>query len=209
MALISSIVLKSDKHEAQVVANGESYLITEADFESLALCEGVFDDAVLDKLDECATRLACIKKAFSVLALGDMSEKRLAKKLGEKFEKDVALEVAALMKARGYIDEYSSAMRYASKSAEVKLWGPARIKNELLLRGYERDAVNNAVLALDEQLVFENAVFLVKKKMSHYDIDDRKNKAKLYAYLQRMGYSFDVINSAVKEISKSGDWVEY
>ena len=40
MAVITSIIVYEDKHEADVVANGETYRITTADLSRLACIEG-------------------------------------------------------------------------------------------------------------------------------------------------------------------------
>ena len=206
MAVITSIIVYEDKHEADVVANGETYRITTADLSRLACIEGECDDDVIEILITCTDRLACIKKAFSVLSYGDVSEKRLVRKLSEKFDKETASEVAALMKERGYIDEYAAAERFASRFAEVKLWGPERIRNELTVRGYERDAVNEAVLSLDGDSLAENLNTLIAKKLPSSEINDIKIKSKLCAYLKRMGYSYDMINTALRAFSEQGGY---
>ena len=205
MAVITSIVVYEDKHEADVTANGSSYRITTADLSKLACIEGECDDDVIEILITCADRLACIKKAFSVLSYGDVSEKRLFRKLSEKFDKDTSAEVAALMKERGYIDEYAAAERFAARFADVKLWGPERIRNELMARGYERDAVNEAVLSLDGDALAENLNALISKKLPASGISDVKIKSKLCAYLKRMGYPYDMINTALGAFSEQGD----
>ena len=195
MAVITSIIVYEDKHEADVVANGETYRITTADLSRLACIEGECDDDIIEILITCTDRLACIKKAFSVLSYGDVSEKRLVRKLSEKFDKETASEVAALMKER-----------FASRFAEVKLWGPERIRNELTVRGYERDAVNEAVLSLDGDSLAENLNTLIAKKLPSSGISDIKIKSKLCAYLKRMGYSYDMINTALRAFSEQGGY---
>jgi len=199
MVYISSVIIYEDKHEADVSANGESFHITTADLLSLDIEEGEqYDNEILDRLVYCDCRLSCIKKAFSVLAYGDVSVRRLRMKLSEKFDKDLSEEVALLMKERGYIDEYAASERFASRTADTKLWGPERIRSELIQRGYERDAVNSAVSSLDEDEIFENLLSLIQKKMPASGIDDIKIKSKLCAYLQRMGYTYGMINSALR-----------
>ncbi len=205
MAYISSVIIYSDKHEAEVRANGEDYRITLADFQSLGLCEGQCDDGVLEKLAEASCRLSCIKKAFSLLSYGDLSKKRLYLKLCEKFEKPVAQSVSQLMLERGYINENASAERFACHSADTKLWGPNRIKSELIARGYEREAVALALEGLDDASLAENLSLLIDKKMPSGGIKDIKTKNKLCAYLQRMGYSFDMINTGLKAYCEQGD----
>ncbi len=200
MVNITSVIIYEDKHEADVTANGESFHITTADLANLAIEEGeeYENDEILDRLVYCACRLSCIKKAFSVLAYGDVSVKKLRMKLSEKFDKSISEEVSLLMKERGYIDEYAAAERFASRSADAKLWGPERIRSELIQRGYERDAVRSAVSSLDEDKVFDNLMSLIQKKMPASGIDDIKIKSKLCAYLQRMGYTYGMINSALR-----------
>lgn len=198
MAAIASIILYEDKHEADVTVNGETYRITSADLEKLSLEEGEGDDDIVEMLTHCSMRLSGIKKAFSILSYGDTSAKSLCKKLSEKFDREIAIEVTELMKERSYIDEYAAAERFASRSSDIKLWGPDRIRSELLRRGYERDAVSCAVEGLDEDEIYNNLMSLVGKKMPSGGIEDIKNKSKLCAYLQRMGYPYGMINRAIR-----------
>jgi recX family len=197
MAAITSIISYEDKHEADIAVDGETYRITSADLVQLALEEGEIDDDLLELIVGRAVRLSCIKKAFSILSYGDISVKRLRMKLSEKFDRDISQEVAMLMSERGYIDEYAGAERFACRSADVKLWGPNRIKSELIKRGYESDAISCALNSLDEDMIYENLSELISKKMPSSGIDDIKNKSKLCAYLQRMGYSYSLINHAL------------
>ena len=61
MAVITSIIVYEDKHEADVIANGETYRITTADLSRLACIEGECDDDIIEILITCTDRLACIK----------------------------------------------------------------------------------------------------------------------------------------------------
>ena len=88
----------------------------------------------------------------------------------------------------------------------MKLWGPERIRNELTVRGYERDAVNEAVLSLDGDSLAENLNTLIAKKLPSSGISDIKIKSKLCAYLKRMGYSYDMINTALRAFSEQGGY---
>jgi alanine racemase len=138
--IIEKVLLDSEKHEANIVCSGNSYLITQTDFESLGLSEGeTLDEERFEQLCEADNKLSCIKKAFTHLSYGDMSAKKLTDKLCAKFDKQIVSEIIELLKKHGYLNDTSLAGKYAKSFYEFKHWGPGRIKSDLYARGFSKE----------------------------------------------------------------------
>lgn len=194
----------SEKHEVTVNCSGEVYLITQADFRSLGINEGDFvSEEVQQALENAATKLACIKSAFSMLSYNDMSSGKLKRKLSQKYDKDIASEVTDMLKERGYINDTSLALRYAESFYTSKRWGPARIKSELFSRGFSSDDINAAIEELEDKDHGENIRALLESKYSKEALADRDTARKAAAYLYRQGYEssdiYEIINLIYQE----------
>jgi regulatory protein len=202
--LVIAIYENSEKHEVTVKCSGEEYLITQADFRNLEINEGDFVSEEMQYiLETAATRLACIKTAFSMLSYNDMSSGKLKRKLTQKYDKDVAAEVTEMMRERGYINDTSLALRYAESFYSSKRWGPARIRSELFSRGFSSDDINNAVENIEDMDHSENIRTLLESKYSKESLSDRDTARKAAAYLYRQGYEssdiYGIINLIYQE----------
>lgn len=198
--IIEKILLDSEKHEANIVCSGSSYLITQADFESLGFEEGeTLDEERFERLCEAERKLACIKKAFTHLSYGDMSAKKLADKLSAKFDKQIVGEVIELLKSHGYLNDAALAEKYARSFYDFKQWGPAKIKSDLYARGFSKEDIDASCAFLDELDHREKILDLIYAKFGRDADKINEQKQKVSAYLYRMGYSYsditDVINS--------------
>ncbi len=202
--LIIAIYENNEKHEVTVKCSGEEYLITQADFRNLEINEGDFvSDEIQQALEDAATKLSCIKSAFSMLSYNDMSSGKLKRKLSQKYDKDIASEVTDMLKERGYINDTSLALRYAESFYTSKKWGPARIKSELYSRGFSSDDINTAVEELEDKDHSENIRALLENKYSKDELSNRDIARKAAAYLYRQGYEssdiYGIINLIYQE----------
>ncbi len=196
---VTSVIADKASHEISVVCGGE-YRITEADFLSLGIAGSGECDT--EKLEFCAQKLTCIKKAESYLSYGDHSEKKMREKLKGKFPDEVIDTVIKLLVKRGYIDDTSLAARYASELARTRLWGKKRIAQYLFAKGFRRDDIENAVESMDDETYRGNLMALIDKSISKYDTDDRASVAKFMNTLYRNGYGWDEIRSALSDYIK-------
>lgn len=202
--LVIAIYENNEKHEVTVKCSGEEYLITQADFRELEISEGDFvSDEILASLEQAATKLACIKSAFSMLSYNDMSSGKLKRKLNQKYDKDIVSDVTDMLKERGYINDTALASRYAESFYISKRWGPARIKSELYSRGFSSDDISEALEPLEERDHSENIRALLESKYSKEQLADRDTARKAAAYLYRQGYEssdiYEIINLIYQE----------
>lgn len=202
--LVIAVCENTEKHEVTIKCSGENYLVTQADFLSLAICEGDYlDEEQIELLEQYANKLKCIKTAFSMLSYNDMSSGKLRRKLAQKYDKDTASLVTELMLERGYINDASLALRYAESFYQSKRWGPARIKSELFSRGFSANDIEDALEGIEENDHGENIRYLLEHKYSKEQLSDRDVSRKAAAYLYRCGYEsadiYEILNQIYQE----------
>jgi len=196
---VTSVVSDGERHEITVEC-GSLYTITEADFLSLGIAQsGVAD---VEKLAFCAGKLVCIKKAADYLSYGDLSERRLREKLKAKFSPEVISAVIALFAEKGYIDDSSLAVRFASELARTRLWGQKRIAQYLYTKGYKKADIDAACKSLDDAQMEENLRELIEKTAPKADLSTPKSVSAYAAKLYRLGWDWDDIKRLLAEYSE-------
>lgn len=202
--LVIAVCENTEKHEVTVKCSGENYLVTQADYVLLDINEGDFlDEEQIEQLEHFATKLKCIKNAFSLLSYNDMSSGKLRRKLAQKYDKETASLVTDMMLERGYINDASLAVRYAENFYSSKRWGPARIKSELFSRGFSSVDIDDALEVIENNDHSENIRYLLEHKYSKEQLSDRDVARKAAAYLYRCGYDssdiYEIINQIYQE----------
>lgn len=122
-------------------------------------------------------------------------------KLRSSYEEDVCYEVMDRLTKLGVINDWKYAENIARRSAEIKLYGPRRIKQILFQKGIPKSVIDKTVLQYaDGEYQKEQIMQLLYKKYSRLldDISDRKKIEKCKAALVRMGYGYSPIAEAVR-----------
>lgn len=150
----------------------------------------------------CAGRLAdAVRRALVLLQYGDLSARRLIYRLIAKgIDRASAEEAAAYLADKGLIAEDRGAVRRAEQGVR-KLWGPRRIREDLRAQGYEREAIEAAMLALEDRDVdfAQNCAAVIRRKWREIPAD-RAARAKYRAALLRLGYESETVREAEKLI---------
>ena len=150
----------------------------------------------------CAGRLAdAVRRAASLLQYGDSSERRLTYKLTAKgIDRAVAEAAVAYLADKGMIAEDRGAVRRAEQDVR-KLWGPRRIREDLRAQGYEREAIEAAMLALEDRDVdfAQSCATVIRRKWGGIPVD-RAARAKYRAALLRIGYESETVREAERLI---------
>ena len=143
-----------------------------------------------------------VKKGYDLLSYGDNTERRLAMKLRERgFMADIAEDAAAYLVSEGAIDESGQLERFVTGLAERKHYGPARIRQEVIRHGFSREIVSEKLGALFDEIDFySQLMYLLERKCDISSLDDMKYRQKLYAAMQRQGYSYSDIKDAVRDL---------
>ena len=131
------------------------------------------------------------------------TEQEVRKKLFEKEYTEYIIErvINFLIKYQ-YIDDMKYSESYIKQRLQYNPKGIYVLKMELKQRGVKQNIIDRAVenMNIDE---LSDAIKLLQKKCFYLDDIDEKNKKRLFAFLQRRGYSYDIIKEAFAYVTKN------
>lgn len=164
-----------------------------------------FGEEELEALTLAAELIPAKEKAYQYLGYGDLSRKKLYEKLTRfGIEPRVAEAACDKMEEQGFLNDERLAHRLAVRFAESKRWGPRRILPEIIQRGIPSELAKEAVACLEVDFA-ESAAYHLQAKYRNYNLSDRKELQKVTQGLQRLGFDFDTIRSAVADWSEDYD----
>ncbi len=160
-----------------------------------------------DKLEYDAELWKAVKKGLDILSYGDNTKSALTVKLRQRgFGEFVSEDAAQYLAELGYINEEKILGRFVENLANIKLYGPSRIKNEVYKKGFSREAVSEHLEVLLDGIDFEeNLLKLVRKKFDFGAASDRAYREKFYAATYRLGYSVSQTRDAIKSIREENE----
>ena len=146
------------------------------------------------------------EKALYLLSHRDHTQKELIEKIRKTTDEQAAEKAAERMKELGLIDDEAFARRYAKELLFRKKFSRSRTEYELTKKGIDRDLIAE-LLEEFEPDPKEQILELVWQKYLHM-IKDEKGKKRTVMALQRLGYRWEDIRSALKEIADRQDCEE-
>ncbi len=165
------------------------------------------DEDDFEEMKEEITKRRAWLNALDLLSMRSHSEKELVIKLRRKYSQETAEAVAHKAAELGLIDDEAFAEMYAKELIERKKYGISRVKNELRLKGISSDITESVLLSLDIDTK-ESIINLVERKYLR-KLSDEKGKRQVIAALQRLGYSYSDIKSALREIDITEEFDEW
>lgn len=143
--------------------------------------------------------------ALSLLARRDYTAAELSRRLIDRGHgvEDVADALKNLI-ADGSVDDTRVAAAHVRTSTRVKGRGRLRVKGELLARGLSRQAIDEALSALetgDER----DAVVRILKRKRYPERPTLAERQRMYQHLLRRGFPGDLIRSVLGRGSWSAD----
>ncbi len=138
-----------------------------------------------------------------------VSKAQLKRHLLKKGFSDESVDaVVARLDEKGFIDDTRFAQLFIKDRMKLKPAGPRKLAADLRKRGVERHIIEEAVAPwedLDTQR--EVARSLAEKKINTLQrYDQKKQRRKLYAYLERRGFDQTVIGDITREVLDGGEW---
>ena len=160
----------------------------------------VDDDFIQDVLMADETSKT-INYCLNRLSYRQRSEKELRTSMVRKGYTDENIEIAiAYCKEHGYVDDLQFAESFVRDKLNLNKYGPERIKYDLMVKGVSRDIIDK-VLVVDRDDQLDMARELATKKMRSYRNDNKRDVyRKMSGFLQRKGFTFDVISKVVREV---------
>ena len=140
-------------------------------------------------------------QAFKYLSYRDRSKKEIVLYLVKKGHNpsDIQTTLQELEKLN-YINDHRFAMEWGRWRVEVKRFGKKRLQHELLAKGVPSSIIETALTDLyDSHPEQELALACANKKLaSLHGLEPEKKSRRLAQYLQRRGFSHDIIYETLK-----------
>jgi regulatory protein len=140
--------------------------------------------------------------ALRLIGIRGRSEYELSRRLGEKgYLQPEVEDTVVRLKAAGFIDDARLAEALIRTCTERKLMGAAGCRRLLKERGIPEEIFKSLRFTHEEEI--QRAMRLVEKKsklLAKYSPPVRKNR--LFGFLQRRGFSTDVISAAMKNMEE-------
>lgn len=148
-----------------------------------------------------------LSKASDILTFADNTEKKLREKLGKKgFDGNVIDKAVERLKNAGLLNDERLLLSNIESIANSKLIGKARIKTELLKRGFTPELINSRFEKLTKDMDFKgNCYKLVRKKGLELKFIDRETRNKVSAMLVRYGYGYAEIKFALTKVIEENE----
>ena len=164
------------------------------------------EETYAEIVDEVLTKSAKLR-AMHLLQKMDRTRWELERKLQESGYPQIVVQRAlSYVESFHYIDDKRYAAMYIQSQKTKK--GKARIKMELMRKGVPAEFITEVFAETeDEENTKDTIRSLIKKKCSHPDEMDEKEKRKLYGFLLRRGFSSSDILSVFREIEGEKDFV--
>ncbi len=204
--IITSVNLSAGENEVFVYGSeGEKYRITSADAKRAGVYKFIESPEMLpEETDEemlafLTNKLSCVKYAAYLLEFSDKSRKALKMKLKTKYDEDVCEAALSVLEKNGIIDDESLCSSRLVSLANSKLYGPYRLRQELIKKGFSTKQID---IAFDDcEIDFdENLRNLAEKLTAKGMPDDEKKFSALKSKLIRYGYSYDSVSSVLGEL---------
>lgn len=178
------------------------FLIFTEQYLDLGIHKGsILSEEEFDLLEEASKRCVAIRKGSELLSYSSSSRVRLSQRLRKKgIDRESAEFAAEHLESLGMINQEAD-VEGAVRSYLKKLYGKKRIYRELCAKGYDRDIISRELECIEEEVLVENCVSLIKKKHKSFP-DDPETQKKMVASLVRYGYSFNEIKKALIIIGK-------
>lgn len=167
---------------------------------SLHIDDEVTQDFI-DNILKSEEQMKVTEHALNLLSYRQRSQKEIITALNRKgYEESYIQHTVEYLKKNKFIDDYAYAKSFIADKLNLNGYGSVRIKFELMKKGISKDIIE-ATLNLDEDEEYEIAMEIAVKKFKSYKDQDKSSiYRKLGGFLQRKGYSFDIVSKVLREL---------
>ena len=157
----------------------------------------VLSEEELQELVERSDARRAQEKALYLLEHRSHSKRELTEKIARTAASRQAAQAAAdHLEEIGLVDDRAFAETYARELFQRKRYGARRVRQELARKGIDREIIDQ-VLALYEDQDPGEAISLVLERRYPQWRQDERVRRRAVAALQRLGYSYEQIRSAL------------
>ena len=157
----------------------------------------ILSEEELQELVERSDARRAQEKALYLLEHRSHSKRELTEKIARTAASRQAAQAAAdHLEEIGLVDDRAFAETYARELFQRKRYGARRVRQELARKGIDREIIDQ-VLALYEDQDPGEAISLVLERRYPQWRQDERVRRRAVAALQRLGYSYEQIRSAL------------
>jgi regulatory protein len=141
--------------------------------------------------------------AYRFLTYRPRSRAEIIQKLQEKEFEDAIIEaVLADLERLGYVNDQQFAVQWAASRVRLGAFGRRRIEQELKKKGIDREVVKQTLADVcGDHAEIETAKKAAERKLaSTMSLDRETRRRRLAGFLERKGFSFEVIRSVLKDM---------
>lgn len=210
MAIITKIeAQKKDKNRVNIYVNDEFFLaiftelVYEFNLKKGMLIEKEHLKGILDK----EMYVKAKNKALNILSKADQSERKIREKLSNEFEEYTINEVIDFLKSNKFIDDELLASKIVNTNINLNKCGKNKIRQNLYNKGINSESISEALYEIDENIEFENAMYLAKKRYQRVKNEDkRKIYQKISQHLAYKGFNYDIIKKVLNKLLNVDDY---
>lgn len=187
-----------------VYVDGEFLFAAESDAVArYGISEGSeVDEQQLNDLLKDSRLIKAKRRALNMLSVRDYSGEQLAERLSRKTGSESAHAAVERMQELGLIDDEKYALRCALQLFE-KGFAQRRIRYELQKRRLSEEVISDALEQIDFGDSADRAEELMARKIGVITTESDRRKAA--AFLERCGYSYSDINTAIRRLYRAED----
>lgn len=144
------------------------------------------------------------KRALYLIGEREMCRGELLKKLTKNYGAEIAEEAAAYVCDLGYVNDEEYAPKLAEYLIKRKRWGVRRVRYEMMMRGLDRELVENTLADVPADELDEELITLIERRYINKiaDYDDRR---RTIAALARRGYDFGSIKRCIEAVLEDNE----
>lgn len=143
--------------------------------------------------------------ALNYVSYKPRTKAEVRRRLGRGDFRSIVIEdVVYELSRQGHLDDAAYARMFAEERFSSKGYGPFRVRQDLRKRGVPEEMIEQAIdEVFDAGSVRSEALRLAEKRWPRlaYEDDARKRAKKLFDFLARRGYPFDVAREVVDQVT--------
>ncbi len=179
----------------------ENVLIKYGLTKGMKIEEDFLEDVLKKEEQECANNYGLRLLNFKM-----RTEQEIRRRMKEKeYTEDVVDTTIEYLYYLNYLNDEEYASKFIKDKSNLKNMGKERIKRELYAKGIDKEIINNQIEEIvDDDDEYEKATEMAIKKLETTYKNDDKNAQyrKLGGFLQRKGYSMNIVFKILKELIK-------
>ena len=139
------------------------------------------------------------QRALNFLSYRSRSEKEIRQNLSKhQIPEEIIIEVLDKLRQSSLVDDSAFARNWIENRVQFKPRGKRALSAELIQKGISHEIIDDELKGLNEE---ELALRCARGKASRYQHMDQENfSKKMFAYLNRRGFPFQIVKDTLQEI---------